>query len=41
MRSELQARLEMVNAEAALAAAQRQNARNQQDLLIAQERLSA
>ena len=39
MRAELQARLEMVNAEAALAAAQRQNARNQQDLLIAQERL--
>ena len=39
MRAELQARLEMVNAEAALAAAQRQNARNQQDLLVAQERL--
>ena len=39
MRAELQARLEIVNAEAALAAAQRQNARNQQDLLVAQERL--
>lgn len=39
MRAELQARLEIVNAEAALAAAQRQNARNQHDLLVAQERL--
>lgn len=39
LRGELQARVEQIQAEAALAKATRENARNQQDLLVAQERL--
>lgn len=39
LKGELSARLEQIKAEAALAEAQRQNVRNQQDLLKAQERL--
>ena len=39
LKGELSARLEQIRAEAALAEAQRQNVRNQQDLLKAQERL--
>ncbi|MFS0306433.1 tape measure protein [Corynebacterium striatum] len=39
LKGEVTARLEQIKAEAALAEAQRQNVRNQQDLLVAQERL--
>ncbi|OFP64929.1 hypothetical protein HMPREF2978_08615 [Corynebacterium sp. HMSC074C01] len=39
LKGEVSARLEQIKAEAALAEAQRQNVRNQQDLLVAQERL--
>ena len=39
LQGELQARVEQIQAEAALAEATRKNARNQQDLLVAQERL--
>ena len=39
LQGELQARVEQINAEAALAEATRANVRNQQDLLTAQERL--
>lgn len=39
LKGEVSARLEQIKAEAALAEAQRQNVRNQQDLLKAQERL--
>ena len=39
LKGEVEARLEQIKAEAALAEAQRQNVRNQQDLLVAQERL--
>ena len=39
LKGELSARIEQIKAEAALAEAQRQNVRNQQDLLKAQERL--
>lgn len=39
LKGELSARLEQIKAEAALAEAQRENVRNQQDLLTAQERL--
>ena len=39
LKGEVEARFEQIRAEAALAEAQRQNVRNQQDLLVAQERL--
>ena len=39
LKGELSARIDQIKAEAALAEATRQNMRNQQDLLVAQERL--